>query len=237
MELHLMAENVSQVAGGIRDEKKLFSVSFDWKGAQLHTIMGISGCGKSSLLKTLGGVWERSGGRLEIANLPFNSNQAQNLRKKQLGYAFQNNALFNSLTNFENLAFPHRLRYPEIDEARRHELVVEWFAKVELQHAVKLFPHELSGGMQKRLGIARAMILEPRYIFLDDPTAGLDPITARSIAELLGKLLSERESLSVLVTNDMDRAQQWGGELHFLHQQKLVSKDDPEFAKVLKDFQ
>ncbi len=237
MDLHVSAEGLSQSPGGLAGGRDLFNISLDWRGAGLHTIMGLSGSGKSSLLKTLAGVWKAQRGRVAIEGHDLFSDTGREQIQPRMGYAFQNNALFNSLSNFENLAFPHRLRSPKMPESQRKELVLSWLAKVDLEKSAALFPHELSGGMQKRLGIARALILEPDYIFLDDPTAGLDPITSRQIADLLGSLLKDRAALSVVVTNDFDRASQWGGHLHFLSDGLLISSPQPAWFKIQKEFQ
>lgn len=234
--MELKAAALSQSAGSLDDSRLLFSVDLDWKGPSLHTIMGSSGSGKSSFLKTIAGVWKAKSGTLKIDGLDFESPEAKILRKNNIGFAFQNNALFTSLRVIENLTYPHQLRFPEIDRETRLNLARDWLEKVGLAKAENLYPDELSGGMQKRLGIARALILNPKFLFLDDPTAGLDPITSRSIADVLINLLKESSSLTVMVTNDTDRAHQWGGDLHFLHEKKLISKNHPDFNKVAEGY-
>jgi len=236
MRLELQASKLTQTAGALADARQLFDVSLHWSGPSLHTIMGASGSGKSSFLKTLGGVWAQKSGSLSIGGIDFHSPEGIILRRTYIGFAFQNNALFSSLSVLENLCFPHRLRFPEFSESERTQIARSWLERVELLPAEKQQPHELSGGMQKRLGIARALILNPKFLFLDDPTAGLDPITSRTIAELVISLLKESASLSVLVTNDRDRYRQWGGELHFLENGRLISANDPDFAQAVEEF-
>jgi len=173
---------------------------------------------------------------MKIAGLDFESESGIKTRRENIGFAFQNNALFTSLRVIENLTYPHSLRFPEISKDERLALAKSWLDRVDLLKSAEQFPEELSGGMQKRLGIARALILSPKFLFLDDPTAGLDPITSKSIAGVLIELLKENSALTVLVTNDFDRAQQWGGSLHFLDNGQLLSKGHPDYFKTAEAF-
>ena len=230
--MEIRAEGLTQSAGALATGRALFEISVTWTGPSLHTIMGPSGSGKSSLLKTLGGVWKPKSGQLKISGMDYESPEGILARRSNIGFAFQNNALFSSLSVIDNLTYPHSLRFPEISTDERRQLARTWLDKVGLLKSEKQFPEELSGGMQKRLGIARALILNPRFLFLDDPTAGLDPITSRSITDVLIELLKENSSLTVLVTNDPDRAQQWGGSIHFLDNGTLISKEHSQYQKI-----
>ncbi len=205
----------------------------------MHVVMGASGAGKSTLLKCLGGVWRPQGGDvlLDGASLWESSNFAGNAAALQrIGFAFQNNALFTSMRVIENLSYPHRQRFPHISEKTRQAIAMEWLAKVGLEASALLYPHELSGGMQKRLAIARALILNADCLFLDDPTAGLDPITSRQISKLLLSLLKESQALVVLVTNDADRARSWSQNIHFLADKKLHSPGTSAYAELQRKF-
>jgi phospholipid/cholesterol/gamma-HCH transport system ATP-binding protein len=189
--------------------------------------MGESGAGKSTLLKTLGGVLKPLRGEILFEGRPLWSErgETQDLSLlNRIGFCFQNNALFNSMTCFENLSFPRGKRRPEESEAVRRRLAFRWLENVGLGGSEELYPFELSGGMQKRLAIARTLILEPDYIFFDDPTAGLDPITSRQIAHLLADLLEHRSALSFVVTNDEDRARFWAPTILELRQGRLVER-------------
>jgi len=219
MELRITAEKLKQSAGAHRRRSPLFNVDLDWKGPAIKVLMGESGVGKSTLLKSLGGVWKPQSGKLIFGEerlwLRGRFNQNPKLLAR-MGFCFQNNALFNSMTCLENLCFPHRQRFAEVAEGKRLNLAMEWLEKVGLGHTRDLLPHELSGGMQKRLSLARTLILQPDYLFFDDPTAGLDPITSRQIAKLLISLLDNHPALSVIVTNDQDRAKEWSHEIYEL---------------------
>jgi phospholipid/cholesterol/gamma-HCH transport system ATP-binding protein len=124
-----------------------------------------------------------------------------------MGMLFQKNALFDSLTVGENIAFPLREK-TALSEAEIQAKVEYFLEAVGIGHARALFPDEISGGMQKRLGIARALALAPKIVLYDDPTAGLDPITSRRIIDLVLRLREENKSTVVAVTNDMARAYQ-----------------------------
>jgi phospholipid/cholesterol/gamma-HCH transport system ATP-binding protein len=144
-----------------------------------------------------------------------------------MGVLFQKNALFDSLTCGENIAFPLRettgLTDWEIDKKVEHFLDA-----VGLPHAKNLYPDEISGGMQKRLGIARALALEPEIIFYDDPTAGLDPITSRKIINLILDLKQQKKSTIVAVVNDMNRAYQLADRMGMIIDKTLLITGTPE---------
>jgi phospholipid/cholesterol/gamma-HCH transport system ATP-binding protein len=237
--IDLKGERLVQRRGENPKLPKLFDqVSFYWAAPSLHVVMGTSGKGKSSFLKTIGGVWQPQSGSLLFAGQALWSNKGRQdvSTLSKIGFAFQNNALFNSLRVIENLCFPHRTRFREINESARLSLAEDWLKKVGLEHAATQYPHELSGGMQKRLAIARTLILKPDYVFLDDPTAGLDPITSKVMSDLLLSLLKGSNSLVVIVTNDPDRAKSWGPNIHFLDQGRLVSPDHSEYPAIQERF-
>lgn len=226
--LRLEAKALSQHTGAEAREQELFRVNIDWEGSSIKIIMGESGVGKSTLLKTLGGVWRPQRGSLQLNGLdlwsPQSSKQNPYLLSK-IGFCFQNNALFNSMSCLENLCFAHRKRFSEESEQSRRDLAQKWLKRVELHQVESLLPHEISGGMQKRLSIARTLMLNPEIIFFDDPTAGLDPITSRQIIQLLQQLLLERPALSIVVTNDEDRARQLGKTCFVLEDGKLHERE------------
>jgi phospholipid/cholesterol/gamma-HCH transport system ATP-binding protein len=236
----LEAHEISQNQGmEVRSTKLFEKVSFKWEAPSLQVVMGPSGSGKSTLLKSIGGVWKPLSGRLLLNNKPLWGRksfiQDQELLSR-IGFAFQNNALFNSLRCLENLTLPHRQRFPEVSEKNRQALAIEWLEKVELGHTPLLYPYELSGGMQKRLSIARALIMKPDFLFLDDPTAGLDPITSKIMAQLVTSLLKGSSALVVIVTNDPDRAKFWGPNIHFLWERALISPGDRRYKEITETY-
>lgn len=239
MKFELKVEDIAQSQGAMIGERLLFrEISFRWTAPSLQVVMGSSGAGKSTFLKSIGGVWKPLRGSVQIDGAPLWVDDEQNPQiLRRIGFAFQNNALFSSLRVIENVSFPHRQRFPEMPEVQRKELALDWLNKVGLEASAYSYPHELSGGMQKRLSIARTLALKPDFIFLDDPTAGLDPITSKVMAELIHSLLAGSQALVVIVTNDPDRAKDWGPNIHFLSEQKLLSPDASEkYLKMQEDY-
>jgi phospholipid/cholesterol/gamma-HCH transport system ATP-binding protein len=181
------------------------------------------------LLKLVAGLVEPQRGRVLIGGKDFRriSRKERAAVMRSMGMLFQKNALFDSLTVGENLAFPLRettgLKEPEIQEKVR-----EFLAYVELSHARDLFPDEISGGMQKRVGIARALILNPEIILYDDPTAGLDPITSRVIIELIIRLNRQFKTTVLAVTNDMNRAYQMADQIGMVVDHTVILTGDVE---------
>ncbi len=177
-------------------------------------ILGPSGSGKSVLLKIMAGLILPDQGTVRVES-------------NNLGMLFQKNALFDSLTVEENLSFPLRERLA-IQGSEADARINELLTAVQLKGSEKLFPNELSGGMQKRLGIARALVVNPEVILYDEPTAGLDPITSRTIAEMIGTLRKKRGSTIVTVTNDVHRAYQLADRIFLLAQGRLIEGGSPD---------
>ena len=176
--------------------------------------IGPSGRGKSILLKTIAKLIQPTQGSVEV-------------RSKSIGMLFQKNALFDSLSVEENLLFPLReIKKMTGEQAKKR--AAEFLAQVGLKGCESLYPDEISGGMQKRLGIARALIVEPEVILYDEPTAGLDPITSKTIAELVRRLQFEAKTTLITVTNDMQRAYQIGDRIYLLAQEKLTLGGTPQ---------
>ena len=204
------------------DDHWLFrGVSLDVPSGSSAALVGPSGSGKSVLLKIVAGRIDSEEGLVETD-------------RAELGMLFQKNALFDSMTVQENLLFPHRER-KRIEGAPARERAKWFLREVGLAGNEALFPDELSGGMQKRLGIARALIVEPSVILYDEPTAGLDPITSRMIADLIKKLRGDRESTLLTVTNDMQRAYQLGDHVYLLAQGKILGGGTPMEVQNTQD--
>jgi phospholipid/cholesterol/gamma-HCH transport system ATP-binding protein len=204
---------------------KKFNDRWIFQNVELHVktresvvLVGPSGGGKSVLLKIIAGLIPADEGKIEI--------QSQNI-----GMLFQKNALFDSLTVEENLLFPMKERKGLIG-VKAKERAAYFLKAVGLSGNEKLFPDEISGGMQKRLGIARALVVEPEVILYDEPTAGLDPITSRTIADLIRELRKETGSTLITVTNDMQRAYQIGDRVFLLAQGRLVEGGTPAEVQV-----
>lgn len=177
-------------------------------------IMGPSGSGKSVLLKIIAGLIQPCEGQIS-------------LKSHNIGMLFQKNALFDSMTIEENLLFPLMERQ-KITKLKALEKVNQFLEEVGLQGCQELYPAEISGGMQKRLGIARALIVEPEIILYDEPTAGLDPITSRIISNLIKKLQFSHQSTVLTVTNDVQRSYQLADEIYLLARGTLFPGGTPQ---------
>jgi phospholipid/cholesterol/gamma-HCH transport system ATP-binding protein len=185
---------------------------------EVMVILGGSGSGKSVTLRHMLGLEAPDGGRViveeeDITDLP--EEELYRVRKK-FGMLFQSGALFDSMTVFENIAFPLR-EHTDMTEAEIERAVSEKLELVNLPNTAHLMPVDLSGGMRKRVGLARSIVLDPKMILYDEPTTGLDPITAQKINELIIDLQSKLNVTSVVVTHDIQSAFSVGDRIAFLN--------------------
>lgn len=204
-------------------EALLENVNLSMRRGETFVIIGPSGLGKSTLVKNIAGLVEPFEGEtlIEGQNI-YTAPKAQRAQlMKKMGMLFQKNALFDSFTCGENLAFPLREATSQTPAAIS-EIARRYLDYVGLLHAEHLHPDEISGGMQKRIGIARALVLNPEIILYDDPTAGLDPITSRMIIDLILRLKKEFASTVVAITNDMNRAYQMADRIGIIMDHTLV---------------
>lgn len=176
-------------------------------------LVGPSGSGKSTLLKLMAGLLAPDSGQVLYRgkDLSTLSKKDQLMHLSEVGMLFQQNALFDSMTVYENLFFVLAEVEGTPSAQKKHKEIVDLLGEVGLDHVLDHYPSEISGGMQKRLGIARALCLKPRLVFYDDPTAGLDPITSRKIVNMILELKKKWGATIVTVTNDMMRAYQLAG--------------------------
>jgi phospholipid/cholesterol/gamma-HCH transport system ATP-binding protein len=227
---------VKDVSISFKDLQVLDGISLSVQTGESFVLVGPSGQGKSVLLKLLGGILTPTKGEVLIDGQNLNAIAAKdrNALLKRMGMLFQKNALFDSLTVGENIAFP-LAELTDLSRPQREEKVDYFLKEVGLSDAKGLFPDEMSGGMQKRLGIARALALDPEIIFYDDPTAGLDPITSRMIIQLILRLQEERSSTVIAITNDMNRAYQLADRIGVIVDQKLIVTGTEEETKKHTD--
>ena len=186
--------------------KILKSLNFSVKAKECFTIVGESGAGKTTLLRSLIGLKKPSSGEVivEGENIVNKSEEELIPIRKKIAYAFQNGALFDSMTVFENLAFP-LLEHTKIRGKTLKKRVQNELEEFELSGTQDLYPSELSGGMQKRVGIARSMMLKPKAILYDEPTVSLDPYNTANLVKTMLKL-KRRGTTSLLVTHNMSVA-------------------------------
>lgn len=213
-------ENVSKSFDGRR---VLDGISLNVPRGTACCIMGRSGTGKSVTLKLLLGLMKPDSGKIyvnekEVSGL--NSRELVEVRKT-MGFLFQYSALFDSLTVAENVAFPLR-RHTKMTEDEIQNAVRERLGEVGLQSETDKMPLDLSGGMRKRVGLARALALKPSILLVDEPSSGLDPITTREIDNLLMGLKAGNKTTIVVVTHNVPSARRIGDQLVVLHQGHIV---------------
>jgi phospholipid/cholesterol/gamma-HCH transport system ATP-binding protein len=233
-------ENLHKTFGS---HKVLDGVSLSVNRGETLAVLGRSGTGKSVLLKIIIGLETPDSGSVcihgqNIAGLPID--RLSEIRKK-MGFLFQHAALYDSLTVAGNVAFPLEHHRKDMSRSERSERVKQLLAEVGMEDSFDKLPSDISGGMQKRVGLARALALEPEILLLDEPTAGLDPISSGEIDELILKLQRERQMASIVVTHDMHSARTIANRLAILDQGNVViegSFDDLQRSDIgfVKEF-
>lgn len=197
----LLVENLIADYGEVR---VLEGISFTVLPGEILVVLGKSGCGKSTLLKNVTRLVEPAGGSIRYWGKEITGIDEDALGDvlREIGISFQGGALFNSMTVYENVALPLR-EHTEVDEETIKALVMIKLSLVGLAEAAQLMPSEISGGMKKRAGVARALALEPRLIFFDEPSAGLDPVTAAGLDQLILDLRRLLGVTMVVVTHEL----------------------------------
>lgn len=208
----------------------LKGISMEFHPGKTNLIIGRSGAGKTVFLKILVGLMEPSAGKVWYNNTDFFSLDKKQMReiRMQVGMLFQGSALFDSLTVEENVRFPLDM-FQAWSFAEKMDRVNFCLERVGLKGANKKYPSEISGGMQKRVGIARAIVMEPKYLFCDEPNSGLDPRTALLIDELIQDITYENNITTIINTHDMNSVMEIGDNIAYLHEGRLAwqgSKDE-----------
>jgi phospholipid/cholesterol/gamma-HCH transport system ATP-binding protein len=230
----------------------LHDISISFIPREINLIIGASGSGKSVLTKCIVGLHEVDNGEIEYDNRDF-TNMSFKQRKtvrKEIGMLFQGAALFDSLTVEENVKFPLEM-YTKKNAAEIIDRVNFCLKRVDLENSNKLYPAELSGGMQKRVGIARAIALNPKYLFCDEPNSGLDPQTAIVIDNLIQEITHEYNMTTIVVTHDMNSVMETGDNISFIYKgrkwwngnkHEILQTDNKELcdfvyaSKIMKKF-
>jgi phospholipid/cholesterol/gamma-HCH transport system ATP-binding protein len=203
------------VVASIRDLHKSFGDRDVLKGVNLDlyesenlVILGRSGTGKSVLIKCMVGLIKPDSGTINILGrdvFKLNSKELNELRL-EIGFSFQGSALYDSMTIRENLEFPLKRNLGIFDKGKLKEIISEALEDVGLLHTIDQMPAELSGGMKKRVGIARTLILKPKIMLYDEPTSGLDPITSMEINDLILSVREKYKTSSIIITHDISSA-------------------------------
>ena len=222
----IVAKNIHKSFG---DKEVLKGIDFVFEKSKTNLIIGRSGAGKTVLLKTLVGLIAPTKGEVWYDDINFYNLTIKEVRKlrNRVGMLFQGNALFDSMTIEANVKFPLDM-FTDMSEKEKLKQVNSVLDRVELEGVNNKFPSEISGGMQKRVGIARAIVMEPEYLFCDEPNSGLDPKTALIIDELIKDITDEKEMTTIINTHDMNSVMEIGENILLLDQGKVVWTGDKD---------
>jgi phospholipid/cholesterol/gamma-HCH transport system ATP-binding protein len=223
----------------------LKGVDLTAEAGQTVVVLGRSGTGKSVLLKLIVGLQQPDSGSIRVLGQEITGISPERLNeiRKKIGFLFQQAALYDSLTVEENVAFP-LIRHSSLPDSERRERVRQLLARVGMERHLAKMPSDISGGMQKRVGLARALALDPDILLFDEPTSGLDPITSAEIGELIVKLKKERNLTSVVVTHDVPGAKAFADRVVLLREgqvamegtfAQLKQSSDPFVKQFMRD--
>jgi len=203
------------------DKVVLDDVSHTMQTGICNLIIGTSGSGKTVLQKVLVGLFEPDNGEIIYDGTNFTDMDEENRKqlRQQIGMLFQGSALFDSMTVEQNVMFPLDM-FSSMSQSEKLKRVNEVLARVNLKDANKKFPSEVSGGMKKRVGIARAIVLNPKYLFCDEPNSGLDPQTSMVIDKLIYDITKEFNMTTIINTHDMNSVMEIGENILYLYQGK-----------------
>ena len=205
----------------------LNDITATFEPGKVNMVIGASGSGKTTLTKCIVGLHEVNSGKVMYDGAPFSEmkfRERKEIRTK-IGFLFQGSALFDSLTVEENIGFPLRV-FTNQSKEEISERVDFCLDRVNLSHTHKLLPAELSGGMKKRVGIARAIAMNPRYLFCDEPNSGLDPQTSILIDQLIHEITQEFGMTTIVISHDMNSVIEIGDKVIFLHKGHLWWEGD-----------
>lgn len=226
-------QNLTKIFDGRR---VLDELDLDIHRGETIVVIGRSGCGKSVLLKHITGLLKPSGGEIFFENEDITKFTRKKLFQMRMhfGMLFQSSALFDSLSVGENVALPLR-KHTEMEEEEIRKVVCQKLRLVGLSEIYDKYPAEMSGGMKKRIGLARAIVMNPKVVLYDEPTTGLDPIMADVINELIRNLQNELQITSVVVTHDIKSAYKVGDHISMLHGGKIIFSGSPDDVRSTGD--
>lgn len=220
---------VKNIHKSFGEEEILKGIDAKFEKGKTNLIIGQSGSGKTVFLKCLLGLFKPDEGQILYNGEEYSSFSEEEQRKlrQKMGMVFQGGALFDSMTVAENVDFPLKM-FTRQRKSERQERVSRVLKRVNLENAENKFPSEISGGMQKRVSIARAIVNDPKYLFCDEPNSGLDPKTATVIDNLIQEITREYDITTVINTHDMNSVLEIGENIVFLKEGNLAWKGDKE---------
>src|SRR5712691_773593 len=216
---------ISNLHKGFGNQKVLNGINLRVARGETTAVLGRSGGGKSVLLKLIIRLQTPDTGSIRIASQEITDLDEEHLNevRKKVGFLFQQAALYDSLTVEENVAFPLN-RHSTMSDADRKKRVRELLGSVGMDQDLEKMPSEISGGMQKRVGLARALALDPNILLFDEPTAGLDPITAAEIGKLILDLKQKRKMTAIVVTHDIRGAKVFSDRMILIHEGNILAE-------------
>ena len=215
----LIIKNISKAFG---NKSILENVSLSIKKNSITTIFGKSGEGKSVLLKCIIGILTADSGNIWYNNHDIREKNKKNIHLLQdFSYLFQESALFDSLTVFENVAFPLQERLKIKQKHHIQNIVKELLESVDIKNSNSAYPSELSGGMKKRVALARLLALKPKIMLCDEPTTGLDPITGKTITELIANKVRENNITCIIISHNINTTLAYTDNVAFLENKKI----------------
>lgn len=229
--------SVSKLVKRFKDRVVLNEFSVDLHKGESLVVLGRSGSGKSVLIKCLIGLLRPDSGSITVLGddvLSLDHEGLDRLRAR-VGFLFQSNALYDSMTVRENLEFPMRRHLRGIDPAQAAEIVMNTLNEVGLKHTIDMMPSELSGGMQKRIALARTLVLSPEIILYDEPTTGLDPGTGKEITMLMKEIQQKYNTSSIIISHDMNCVKRAADKIAVLVEGKCYALDTYDNLKRSSD--
>ncbi len=235
----IRAENIFKSFG---EQNVLEDINITFEAGKTNLIIGRSGAGKTVLLKILVGLYPPSKGKVWYSDVNFTALDKKSIRdiRMQVGMLFQGTALFDSMTVEQNIRFPMDM-FTNQTAKEKIDRVNYCLDRVDLVDVLDKFPSQLSGGMQKRVGIARAIVLKPKYLFCDEPNSGLDPKTSMVIDKLIQDITIENNITTIINTHDMNSVMEIGDNIALLHKGQLAWEGNNQEVltsknQVLQDF-
>lgn len=209
---------VKNISKSFSDKKVLNNINITFEPGKANLIIGYSGSGKTVLMKSLVGLIDIDEGDIIYDGRNFTKMTFKERKKirKEFGMVFQGGALFDSLTILENVMFPLNM-FSDMSKKDKIDRAIFCLKRVNLENVNNLYPSEISGGMKKRVAIARAIALNPKYLFCDEPNSGLDPVTSIVIDDLIQEITYEYQITTIVNTHDMNSVMEIGDKVVYLH--------------------